>query len=90
RNSMGEIDLIMRNPEKNIVFIEVKMARSYRAGDPGWWVDLRKQRQLGRMASAFLQDNNFWNHSCQFDVVAIQVIHGEIHIKHYANAFILY
>ena len=68
----GEIDLIAREGEF-IVFVEVKTRRSLRFGLPQAAVTLQKQRQISRVALAYLQAQNLLDAPCRFDVIAIHL-----------------
>ena len=68
----GEIDLIARDGEF-IVFVEVKTRRSLRFGLPQAAVTLQKQRQISKVALAYLQAQNLMDAPCRFDVIAIHL-----------------
>ncbi len=71
RFGRGEIDIIAKDRDA-IVFVEVKSRSSSNFGGPEQAVDLRKQRQLSRIALAWLQKNRLFHRvNCRFDVVAI-------------------
>ncbi|KAG8151348.1 YraN family protein [Burkholderia catarinensis] len=67
----GELDLVMREPDGMLVFVEVRARRSARHGGAAASVGWRKQR---RVVAAALQ---FWARhgagaACRFDVVAFE------------------
>ena len=68
----GEIDLIVQDGEFT-VFVEVKTRRSLRFGLPQAAVTLQKQRQISKVALAYLQARNLLDASCRFDVIAIHL-----------------
>ena len=72
RARRGEIDLIARDGEF-IVFVEVKTRRSLRFGLPQAAVTLQKQRQISKVALAYLQAQNLLDAPCRFDVIAIHL-----------------
>ena len=72
RARRGEIDLIARDGEF-IVFVEVKTRRSLKFGLPQAAVTLRKQRQISKVALAYLQSRNLLDAPCRFDVIAIHL-----------------
>ena len=72
RARRGEIDLIARDGEF-IVFVEVKTRRSLKFGLPQAAVTLRKQRQISKVALAYLQFRNLMDAPCRFDVIAIHL-----------------
>lgn len=72
RARRGEIDLIARDGEF-IVFVEVKTRRSLKFGLPQAAVTLQKQRQISKVALAYLQSRNLLDAPCRFDVIAIHL-----------------
>lgn len=68
----GEIDIIAKH-EKRIVFVEVKTRRSLKYGVPQSAVTKQKQRQISKIALAYLQTHNLMDTPCRFDVIAIQL-----------------
>ncbi len=72
RFQRGEIDIIAKHEER-IVFVEVKTRRSLKYGLPQSAVTEQKQRQISKIALAYLQKHNLIDTSCRFDVIAIQL-----------------
>jgi len=72
RFQRGEIDIIAKHEER-IVFVEVKTRRSLKYGVPQSAVTKQKQRQISKIALAYLQKHNLIDTSCRFDVIAIQL-----------------
>ena len=72
RFQRGEIDIIAKHEER-IVFVEVKTRRSLKYGVPQSAVTKQKQRQISKIALAYLQTHNLIDTSCRFDVIAIQL-----------------
>ena len=68
----GEIDLIARDGDF-IVFVEVKTRRSLKFGLPQAAVTIQKQRQISKVALAYLQAKNRFDAPCRFDVIAIHL-----------------
>jgi len=68
----GEIDVIAWDGEY-LVFVEVKTRRAAlgNQGTPAEAVDTRKQKQLTRLAMAYLAKHEFDDVPCRFDVVAV-------------------
>ena len=83
----AEIDIIAQLDDV-IVFVEVKARSSIRHGLPSEAVNLRKQKKIIEAAGVFLQDENFCDCACRFDVVEI-FLRGQIveEINHIENAF---
>lgn len=67
---MGEIDLIAQDGDV-LVFVEVKARRSVRFGGPAEAVHTRKQRQIVRVAEAYLREHRL-RVPCRVDVVAVE------------------
>jgi len=72
RASRGEIDLVAQDG-KCIVFVEVKTRRSLKFGLPQAAVTEQKQRQISKIALAYLQAQNLLDATCRFDVIAIHL-----------------
>lgn len=87
-SKLGEVDLIAVDGE-TVVFVEVKTRRTTAAGDPTEAVTLSKQRQLTKLALAYLKRYNLLERAARFDVVAViwPDDGGKPEITHYRNAF---
>ena len=72
RARRGEIDIIVRDGEFT-AFVEVKTRRSLKFGLPQAAVTLQKQRQISKVALAYLQSQNLLDTPCRFDVIAIHL-----------------
>lgn len=83
---LGEIDIIAREKE-TIVFIEVKTRRTKDFGGPAAAVGPHKQRQLSRVALAYLNWKRLQNTPARFDVVAVELIPPSPRIEVIRNAF---
>ena len=68
----GEIDLVAQEGDC-IVFVEVKTRRSLKFGTPQAAVTAQKQRQISKVALAYIQTHNRLNAPCRFDVIAIHL-----------------
>ena len=67
----GEVDLIMREPDGTLVFVEVRQRASNRQGGAGGSVTATKQRRIVWAARHFLHQIGS-EPPCRFDVVLIQ------------------
>ena len=85
RHGYGEIDIVAREG-KTLVFVEVKTASTEDYGPPEGWVDERKQRQIAKMAAAYLQEHGIRDTDCRFDVVTVNAMNNN-KINHIENAF---
>lgn len=87
RNRIGELDVVALDGEC-IVFVEVKTRSSQAAGHPSEAVTFAKQRQLTRVALAWLKARGLLERRARFDVIAITWSEGgEPVVEHYRNAF---
>ena len=83
---VGEIDIVAED-KNTLVFVEVKTQSSDTMGDALLWVTPKKQRQIGRVAQAYLAFNKITNRDCRFDVVNVSRREHDVEIKHIPNAF---
>jgi len=67
---MGEVDIIAQEKD-TLAFIEVKTRTSTAFGPPQLAVNASKQRQLSKVALAFLKEKHLEEVKARFDVVAI-------------------
>ena len=81
----GEIDIVAREGT-TLVFVEVKTATTDEYGPPEGWVDSRKQRQIAKIAAAYLQEHRLADIDCRFDVIAVDETKKQ-RIHHIRNAF---
>ncbi len=72
RKRIGEIDIIARDGEC-LVFIEVKTRSNRRFGSPFDAVDFRKQRQISRVALAFMTQHRCGEVPVRFDVIGVHL-----------------
>ena len=82
----GEIDLVALD-EGVLVFVEVKTVSRGGFGDPLSWVTARKQRQLARLADAFLYSYEGPVRAVRFDVVTVDLRAIPPNLKHLTDAF---
>jgi putative endonuclease len=66
----AEIDIIARDGE-TLVFIEVKTRRRWEHGLPEESVTPAKQRQIRRVAEAYLALNSLPDVPCRFDILSL-------------------
>ncbi len=70
RRPAGEIDLVMRDRDGSLVFVEVRARRSSDHGGAAATVNAAKQRRIVRAAQQYLMQFRTLP-VCRFDVVAI-------------------
>ena len=82
----GELDIVAWDGAPwaggTLCFVEVKARASGAWGTPGQAVDAAKQRQIVRLAQAFLalhgaDEPRFWDVACRFDVVEVWLPPGQ-------------
>ena len=84
----GEIDLIMVDTDRSIVFVEVRTSTQETFGPPEQSVTLPKKAKLLRAARTFLAAHDISDRPFRFDVVGITVRRREpVEMRHYRNAF---
>ena len=86
RAGRGEIDIIAQK-DNTLVFLEVKTKKHGDFGDPIYWVTRNKQRQIGRVAQAYLIEKAINDLDCRFDVITVTWEKGAWRINHIENAF---
>ncbi|KKW67667.1 hypothetical protein AAV94_08430 [Lampropedia cohaerens] len=67
----GEVDLILREADGTLVFVEVRARRSARFGGAGASIDARKQQRVALAAQHFLLTQGGPMPPCRFDVVLV-------------------
>jgi putative endonuclease len=87
RCKFGEVDIIARDPDNILSFIEVKTRSSRTHGAPQEAVHPRKQAQISRVALEFIQRYGLEHQRARFDVVAVQLSSAGYTIEFIQNAF---
>jgi len=83
----GEIDLVMVDSDRTIVFVEVKTRADETFGPPEQSVTYSKKDKLLRTARYFLATHEIEDRPYRLDVVAIVLgPRGSEEIRHYPNA----
>ncbi len=67
------MDLVARDGD-TLVFLEIKTRRGVPAGEAKAAVNPRKQRQLSRVALAYLKSHGGCDLKARFDVVAVSLL----------------
>ena len=86
RCPLGEVDLIAKDGD-TLVFIEIKTRRGNTIGYAKEAVTPKKQRQLSKVALAYMKSNHCPEAKARFDVIAICLGSGEPEIEVIKNAF---
>lgn len=86
REKFAEIDIVALDTRVNtIAFIEVRTRKNGRLGHPAETITQKKQRQIRRVAEAYLSKNKIVNTAIRFDVATI--IWDEMKFEYFENAF---
>ncbi|MCX5694042.1 MAG: YraN family protein [Candidatus Omnitrophica bacterium] len=86
RNKLGEIDIIAQQ-NGAICFVEIKARHSLDFGTPQEAVSAQKQKQISRVAVAYLKLNNLLGHTARFDVLALLYVNNQPEISLIRDAF---
>jgi putative endonuclease len=86
RAGRRDIDLVVRRADE-IAFVEVKARRGQEFGSPVEAVHWRKQRELSRAASVWVDRHGKDEVAYRFDVVGILVEGDRVRVRHVPNAF---
>ncbi|WP_139924812.1 YraN family protein [Hymenobacter sp. DG01] len=86
RYRRAEVDLIVRQGQQLLVFVEVKTRSSVQYGHPEEFVTERK-RQLLRLAAEQVQEELAWTGDIRFDIVALLPAADGLRIEHFEDAF---
>ncbi len=87
RYGHGEIDIVAKDKDI-LVFIEVKTRKNLEYGLPESTITKSKQRQIKKIAEAYLYDKKIKDTDCRIDVIAILFRGKEKpNINHIINAF---
>lgn len=87
RYGHGEIDIIAKDGEC-LVFLEVKTRKNLEFGAPEFAITKNKQRQIKKIAEAYLYEKRIIDIDCRIDVIAIMLKKNlPPEINHIKNAF---
>ena len=86
RHGRAEIDLVLRQGQKLLVFAEVKTRSSGQFGAPETFVSARK-KELFRLAATHLQEELDWRGDIRFDILALTQLSQGFRIEHFEDAF---
>ncbi len=86
RCRLGEVDLVAKDGDV-LVFIEIKTRRGRPLGFAKEAVNLRKRKQLSKVALNYMKTNDCCDVSARFDVVAVSLGGESSQIEVIKNAF---
>ena len=85
----SEIDLVMVDSDRTIVFVEVKTRADESFGPPESAITAGKKAKMVRTARYFLAANEIEDRPLRFDVVTVILGQkGPAQIRHYESAFV--
>ncbi len=88
RSRGGEVDIVARDRDGCIAFVEVKTRQNLSYGLPQFAVTQRKQHQISKGALSWLTRNRMHGRAARFDVIAVLLQDAaEPKIEHIINAF---
>lgn len=67
RCKMGEVDIIAKDKNKDLVFVEVKTRRSFQYGSPAEAINYRKKNHIYRVAKYYIITKKLINKTIRFD-----------------------
>lgn len=88
RSGHRDIDLVAER-DGTIAFVEVKARRGHEFGGPVAAVGWRKQRELTRSASVWIDRHGRPHDDYRFDVIGVLLAGDRVRVRHVPNAFSL-
>ena len=82
RARQGEIDIIAKDKDGTIVFVEVKTRTSLEFGNPSEAVDKTKIEHIVKAAKYFLYSNKMSNRNIRFDVIEVFIYKARYRVNH--------
>ena len=86
RCHIGELDIIAKDGDV-LVFVEIKTRKNRPLDRVKEIVTERKQRQISKVALAYMKSHDLWESQARFDVVAVGLFDGRKEIEIIKNAF---
>jgi putative endonuclease len=87
RSYFGEIDIIARSTELQLLFIEVRFRKNNSFGGALASIDTHKQQKIIRTAQWYLQKNQLEDSPCRFDVIAVSGKNDALDVDWIHDAF---
>jgi len=86
---LGELDLVMVDPDGTLVFVEVRSRADERFGPAEATVNPTKRERVSKAARHFIAAHRIEDRPLRFDVITLILGHrGPPQIHHYENAFV--
>jgi putative endonuclease len=88
RSGRRDLDLVVTQGDL-VAFVEVKARRRNEFGGPVEAVGWRKQRELRRSATCWVDRHGTPGQAYRFDVIGVWIALGHVRVRHVADAFAL-
>ncbi|KUG06203.1 YraN family protein [Solirubrum puertoriconensis] len=86
RYRRSEVDLIMQEGARRLVFVEVKVRTDLRYGYPEEFVTPAQQQRIRRAAEQYIISHN-WHADIRFDIVALTPNSAGFRVEAFEDAF---
>ncbi|AYA38202.1 YraN family protein [Hymenobacter oligotrophus] len=86
RYRRSEVDLIVQDGTRRLVFVEVKVRTDLRYGYPETFVTPAQQQRIRRAAEQFIISHN-WQADIRFDIVALTPNSAGFRVEAFEDAF---
>lgn len=82
KSRQGEIDIIVKDKEETIIFVEVKTRTSLEYGNPADAIDNEKMEHILKTAKYFLYLNKMNDRNTRFDAIEVFICKGRYRVSH--------
>lgn len=82
RSKQGEIDIIAKDKDGTIVFVEVKTRTSLEFGEPAEAVNSTKKEHIIKTAKYYLYSNRINYSNTRFDIIEVFIYKGRYRLNH--------
>ena len=81
RCKLGEVDIIAKDKNKDLVFVEVKTRRTFEYGRPSEAININKKEHIYKVAKYYIIRNKIYSEAIRFD--AIEILLGRTCFLHH-------
>lgn len=82
RSRQGEIDIIAKDKDNTIVFVEVKTRTTVEFGNPAEAVNETKVEHILKTAKYYLYSNRIIDSNIRFDIIEVFIFRGRNKVNH--------
>ncbi len=82
RSRQGEIDIIAKDKDETIVFVEVKTRTTVEYGNPAEAVNETKVEHMLKTAKYYLYHNRIKDNNIRFDIIEVFIFRGRYKVNH--------